>query len=158
MTRVYEIPTHLQVEDVLIAGLTPRQLLRLLAGASIAYGLWDQAILLPFGARAVAAGLVALCALVVALFQPGGRPIDQWIFAAVFYALLPHRWIWRTTEIDSGATEISEASSDWADLAPVLGWGRQVAQTDDAVDEYGQSWSTEERFACARRLCRPASI
>jgi hypothetical protein len=147
MTRVYEIPTHLQVEDVLIAGLTPRQLLRLLAGASIAYGLWDQVILLPLGARAVAAGLVALGALVVALFQPGGRPIDQWIFAAVFYALLPHRWIWRTTEIDSGASEGSEASTDWADLAPVPGWGRQLAQTDDAVGDYGQSWWTEERLA-----------
>ena len=147
MTRVYEIPTHLQVEDVLIAGLTPRQLLRLLAGASIAYGIWDQAILLPLGARAVVAGLVALCALVVALFQPGGRPIDQWIFAAVFYALLPHRWIWRTTEIDSGAIEISEASTDWADLAPVLGWGRQLAQTGDAVGDYGHSGWTEERLA-----------
>jgi hypothetical protein len=147
MTRVYEIPTHLQVEDVLIAGLTPRQLLRLLAGASIAYGLWDQVILLPLGARAVAAGLVALGALVVALFQPGGRPIDQWIFAAVFYALLPHRWIWRTTEIDLGATEISEASTDWADLALVPGWGRQLAQAGDAPDAYGQSWWTEDRLA-----------
>jgi hypothetical protein len=147
MTRVYEIPTHLQVEDVLIAGLTPRQSLRLLAGASIAYGIWDQAILLPLGARAVAAGLAALCALVVTLFQPGGRPIDQWIFAAMFYALLPHRWIWRTTEIDSGASEISEASTDWADLAPVLEWGQQLAQTDDAVGDYEQSWWTEERLA-----------
>ena len=147
MTRVYEIPTHLQVEDVLIAGLTPRQLVRLLAGASIAYGIWDQAMLLPLGARAVAAGLVALCALVMALFQPGGRPIDQWIFAAVFYALLPHRWIWRTTEIDSGATEISEASTDWADLALVPGWGRQLAQASDAPDACGQSWWTEEMLA-----------
>jgi hypothetical protein len=146
MTRVYEIPTHLQVEDVLIAGLTPRQLVRLLAGASIAYGIWDQAMLLPLGARAVAAGLVALGALVVALFQPGGRPIDQWIFAAVFYALLPHRWIWRTTEIESAATETSDASTDWADLAPVLGWGRQLAQTDDAVGDDGQLWWTGERL------------
>jgi hypothetical protein len=146
MTRVYEIPTHLQVEDVLIAGLTPRQLVRLLAGASIAYGIWDQAMLLPLGARAVAAGLVALCALVMALFQPGGRPIDQWIFAAVFYALLPHRWIWRTTEIESAATETSDASMDWADLAPVVGWGQQLAQTDDEVGNYGQLWWTGERL------------
>ena len=32
MTRVYELPTHLQVEDQLIAGLTVRQLLRLMIG------------------------------------------------------------------------------------------------------------------------------
>ena len=43
MPRVYELPTHLQVEDVLIAGLTARQLVRLMIGASLAYGVWDQA-------------------------------------------------------------------------------------------------------------------
>jgi PrgI family protein len=147
MTRVYEVPTHLQVEDALIAGLSPRQLLRLLAGASIAYGIWDQAILLPPAARAAAAALVALCAVVMALFQPGGRPIDQWVFAAVFYALLPHRWIWRPTEFDSGASEMSEASTDWADLAPALGWGRQLAEPDDVDEARGQSWWIEERLA-----------
>jgi len=47
MPRVHELPTHLQVEDVLLAGLTARQLLRLMIGASLAYGLWDQALCLP---------------------------------------------------------------------------------------------------------------
>jgi hypothetical protein len=32
MPRVYELPTHLQVEDQLIAGLTARQLVRLMMG------------------------------------------------------------------------------------------------------------------------------
>jgi hypothetical protein len=45
--RTYELPTHRQVEDVLIAGLTARQLVRLMAGASLSYGLWDQAVWLP---------------------------------------------------------------------------------------------------------------
>ena len=36
MPRVYELPTHLQVEDALIAGLTARQLVRLLLGPSLA--------------------------------------------------------------------------------------------------------------------------
>ena len=44
MPRVYELPTHLQVEDALIAGLTTRQLLRLVIGGTLAYGLWDQAV------------------------------------------------------------------------------------------------------------------
>ncbi len=42
MPRVYELPTHLGVEDQLVAGLTARQLLRLVIGASLAYGVWDQ--------------------------------------------------------------------------------------------------------------------
>jgi hypothetical protein len=82
----------------------------------------------------------------VALFEPDGRPIDQWIFAAAFYAVLPHRWIWRTTEIDSDGSETSETSTDRAELAPVLGWGRH-AQTDDAVGDYAQLWWTEVRLS-----------
>ena len=35
MTRVYELPTHLQVEDQLIAGLTARQSLQLGIGLSL---------------------------------------------------------------------------------------------------------------------------
>src|SRR5712691_6006923 len=35
MPRVYELATHLQVEDQLIGGLTARRLLRLMIGASV---------------------------------------------------------------------------------------------------------------------------
>jgi hypothetical protein len=42
MPRIYEVPTHLNVEDTLLLGLTPRQLVRLAAFTSLAYGLWDQ--------------------------------------------------------------------------------------------------------------------
>jgi hypothetical protein len=42
MPRIYELPTHLQVEDQLIAGMTARQLVRLMIGASLAYGAYDQ--------------------------------------------------------------------------------------------------------------------
>ena len=53
MPRVYELPTHLQVEDQLVAGLTARQLLRLMLGASLAYSVWDQADWLPDEVRLV---------------------------------------------------------------------------------------------------------
>jgi len=91
MPRVHELPTHLQVEDVLLAGLTARQLLRLMIGASLAYGLWDQATSLPIPIRAVLAAVLAAAGLLLALFQPGGRPLDQWVLAALLFAFLPRR-------------------------------------------------------------------
>jgi hypothetical protein len=56
MPRIYEVPTHLNVEDTLLLGLTARQLVRLAAFASLAYGLWDQVTAIPPVPRAVAAG------------------------------------------------------------------------------------------------------
>ena len=60
MPRVYELPTHLQVEDVFIAGLTARQLVRLMVGASLAYGLWDQTATLPMFVRLSGTAVLAV--------------------------------------------------------------------------------------------------
>src|SRR4030081_3974452 len=97
MSRIYELPTHLQVEDVLIAGLTARQLVRLMVGASLAYGLWDQTATLPMFVRFSATGVLALAGLLLALIRPAGRPLDQWLIAALLYAVSPHKQLWRRT-------------------------------------------------------------
>src|SRR5260370_222717 len=73
MPRVYELPTHLQVEDQLIAGLTARQLVRLLVGASLAYGVWDQATWLAQDIRLLFALLIAPVAALFALLEPSTR-------------------------------------------------------------------------------------
>ena len=39
----HEVPTHLNVEDKLLLGLTARQFLYLLVGSSASYALWGQA-------------------------------------------------------------------------------------------------------------------
>ena len=95
MPRVYELPTHLQVEDVLIAGLTARQLLRLMIGASLAYGVWDQAGWLPQDVRLGVAVVLAVIGVLFALLLPGGRPLDQWLLAGVLFVVLPRRLVWR---------------------------------------------------------------
>ena len=51
MPRVYELPTHLDVQDTLLFGLTARQLVRLAVGASIAYAIWNQTAALPAALR-----------------------------------------------------------------------------------------------------------
>src|SRR5438270_13339479 len=94
MPRVYELPSHLQVEDVLIAGLTARQLVRLMVGASLAYGLWDQTAALPMLVRLSATVVLALAGLLLALIRPAGRPLDQWLVAALLFAASPHKQLW----------------------------------------------------------------
>ena len=95
MPRVYELPTHLQVEDVLIAGLTAKQLVRLMIGASLAYGVWDQAGWLAQDVRLGVAVVLAVIGVLFALLQPGGRPLDQWLLAGVLFVVLPRRLVWR---------------------------------------------------------------
>src|ERR1700694_3313771 len=92
MPRVYELPTHLQVEDVLIAGLTARQLLRLMIGASLAYGVWDQAGWLAQDVRLIVAVVPAVVGGLVALLQPGGPPLDQWVLAGVLVSCCRGVW------------------------------------------------------------------
>jgi hypothetical protein len=135
MPRIYELPTHLQVEDVLIAGLTARQLVRLMIGASLSYGVWDQAGWLPHEVRLGVAVVIAVAGLLFALLQPGDRPLDQWLLAGVLYVALPRRLVWRpgTTQLrqparqQSGWAETSEhdADAEPASKRPILWWRRR---------------------------------
>ena len=95
MPRVYELPTHLQVEDQLVAGLTARQVLRLMIGASLAYGVWDQVGWLAQELRLAGAIALAVIGVLFAVLQPGGRPLDRWLLAGVLFVLLPRRLVWR---------------------------------------------------------------
>ena len=47
MPIAYEVPTHLHVSDMIVFGLGAHQLVRLAAGASLAYLIWDQVGALP---------------------------------------------------------------------------------------------------------------
>jgi hypothetical protein len=120
MPRIYELPTHLQVEDVLIAGLTARQLLRLVVGASLAYGVWEQAVWLPQEVRLAAAAVLIVIGILVALLEPGGRPLDQWLLVGMLFVALPRRLVWRP-----GATPLGQPPrvlSGWAELSLHAGW------------------------------------
>ena len=146
MPRVYELPTHLQVEDQLIAGLTARQLLRLAIGASLAYGLWDQAAWLPGEVRLAFAGVLALIGVLSALLQPGGRPLDQWLLAAVLFVALPRCLVWRP-----GAAVLRQPPrepTDWAELELQPAW---LGTVPDGQQELARSGSRHRPRAVWRR-------
>jgi hypothetical protein len=121
MPRVYELPTHLQVEDVLIAGLTARQLVRLMVGASLAYGLWDQTAALPILVRLSATVVLAFAGLLLALIRPAGRPLDQWLVAALLFAVSPRQQLWRRSPPEFLRLPVL-TTQGWAELAPRPDW------------------------------------
>jgi PrgI family protein len=102
-----EIATHLEVEDRILFGLTLRQAIIVLVGLSVGYSAYAQLGRLgwplgPAGAHppqalCIVAGIIpALLALVCAVVEIGGRPIEEWALALVRYAALPKRYVWRS--------------------------------------------------------------
>jgi hypothetical protein len=95
---VHEVPTHLDVQDRALLGLTVRQLLVLASAAACGFSLWSHSGAVP---PAVRVGLAAACVaagLVLALVRPGGRGLDAWGLAALRYAAVPRRCLWRPAE------------------------------------------------------------
>lgn len=126
-TQRQEIPTHLEVEDRILFGLTLRQGVVVLVGLSVGYSLYVQMENLPWPAagagvhpplalRVLVALLPALLALVLAAFQPAGRPLEEWLFALARYAMLPKHCVWRTrATLDKSPEGPSDPDGDEAD-------------------------------------------
>jgi hypothetical protein len=134
MSRVYELPTHLEVEDKLIAGLSTRQLLRLLIGASLAYGVWDQ---LPWVAQEIRLAIALVAAtigVVFALLKPHGRTLDSWLMAALLFVALPRQLVWRPGVTQQHAAQPDRA--DWGELELQPEWldGALTATGEDSTE------------------------
>jgi len=114
MARVYELPTHLQVEDQLIGALSARQSLQLGIGLSLAYGAWDQLPWLPDELRLVLAVILSIVTCVFALIRPFGRPLDQWLVAGLLFFVLPRRLVWLPAA--AWLHQTSREQADWAEL------------------------------------------
>jgi hypothetical protein len=152
--RIYELPTHLEVEDQLIAGLTARQLLRLVIGASLAYGVWDQVPWLPQQARLALAGGLAVTGAVFALLQPRGRPLDAWLLAAALFVVLPRQLVWRPGAAQQRKPRLDQAG--WAELELHPEWvetepDRQLIRSDSASGRSCMSGVAQRRHLTPRR-------
>jgi hypothetical protein len=120
MLKHHEVPTHLNVEDKVLFGLTVRQFLYMLVGSSATYTVWDQ--LGTFGVP-LRVGLAALCVvltLAFALLRPADRPLEEWLAAALVYLAAPRRTTWRPAE-PNAADWYPEAVA-WQELAPSPSW------------------------------------
>jgi hypothetical protein len=119
-TLHHEVPTHLNVEDKVLFGLTVRQFLYLLVGSSASYALWDQSAGLGDAWRAAGVVLCTSVTLAFALVRPAGRALEEWLAAALLFAASPRRATWCPCE--PLLSDWRPASADWQELAPSPVW------------------------------------
>jgi len=119
----HEIPTHLNVEDKLLFGLTMRQFLYVLVGSSTAYSLWDQTLLLPQPLHVGVPGACLLVAAALALLRPLGRPLEEWLLAGALFVASPRCATWNIPEPD--VADWRPPTSAWQELAPDLVWATE---------------------------------
>ena len=126
MTSVHhEVPTHLNVEDKVLFGLTVRQFLYVLVGSSASYALWQQTLQLSDGPRTLLVGMCVVLTLAFALVRPAGRALEEWLVAAWLFAASPRRATWQSPEPVSA--DWRPAGGTWQELSPSLAW----AEDDD---------------------------
>ncbi|MGI9148534.1 MAG: PrgI family protein [Chloroflexota bacterium] len=116
----HEVPTHLDVEDRVLFGLTVRQFLYLLVGSSASYAVWDQTLWLADTLRAVCVVVCLATTLAFALVRPDGRSLEEWAVAALMYVAVPRRAVWQPAE--PRPAEWLPAAASWQELAPSLAW------------------------------------
>ena len=116
----HEIPTHLNIEDRFIGGLSLRQVLCLVVGLAGGYGLWAGWPALPPALRGTAAALCVLLAALVALVRPAGRGLEEWAFVLLHYAAVPRVALWSPAEPDPRDWQPRE--TDWAGGPTELYW------------------------------------
>jgi len=112
------------VSDTIVFGLDAHQLVRLAAGGSLGYLVWDQVTALAPEVRAVVAGLLIAAGAACALLRPGARPLDQWVLAGLLYLASPRQYAWRRAPATSRVA--TRDGSDWASSSPELDWARPI--------------------------------
>lgn len=95
MATRHEIPTHLGVEDRIVAGLTTPQLLVLLAAGCAAYAAWQDTTALPHGMRLLLGGAIVVSALIAALVRPHGQSLLLWVLVLLRYLVVPRVCLWQ---------------------------------------------------------------
>jgi hypothetical protein len=120
MIKHHEVPTHLDVVDKVLLGLSVRQFLYLLVGSSACYTLWEQSAGLAAPLRVALVAVSACVTLAFALLRPAERPLEEWLIAALAYAASPRQSTWQPRE--PHRSDWHPASGGWQELAPSLAW------------------------------------
>lgn len=121
----HEVPTHLDVEDKVLYGLTVRQFLYLLVGSSASYAMWDQVAVVGDGLRVAIVGCCIGTSLAFALVRPAGRALEEWLVVCLVFAASPRRATWQPKE--PVAADWRPAGAGWRELTPSLAWADDEA-------------------------------
>src|SRR5258707_12869035 len=116
----HDVPTHLDVEDKVLYGLTVRKFLYLLVGSSASYTFWDQAAFLGDGARVAGAAICIGTSLAFALVRPAGRALEEWLVAALIFVASPRPATWHP--VRPPAMDRRQAGREWEEPAQRSAW------------------------------------
>lgn len=102
-----DVPTHLDVEDTVVLGLTLRQMLLLLVGSGAAYTLWVHLLHagVPLALGVLVTGCVLAPTIALAFLQPEGLLLDHWLLIRVRYACLPRTLVWGCVPLEDSPRE-----------------------------------------------------
>jgi hypothetical protein len=114
------MPTHLNVEDKIVFGLSVRQFLYLLVGSSASYSLWEQSAGLGDLARVSLVAISGGTTLAFALLRLADRPLEEWLAALLVFVAAPKQAIWRPREPHAADWRLPGVG--WQELAPSLAW------------------------------------
>lgn len=125
----HEIRTHLNREDKPFAGLTFNQLFRLAIGAGLAYLIWNRWLAVPLWPRTILSLAFLLAASVCAIWRPGGRALDEWLFILIRYQATPRYTLWRPRP--PNPAEWQSRESGWVGATPRIQWNDGARDPDD---------------------------
>ena len=107
MHASHKVPTHMNLPDKVVFGLTARQLLLLLIGCSLGYNLWLhlgalEALALPGQVLRIGMALIpAAIAAFLALISVADRPLEVWFLVLVRYWQRPRVYLWRSLRLST---------------------------------------------------------
>ncbi len=119
MSKRHEIPTHLNVEDKAIWGMSITQVMNMIAGCAGTYQAWNQWPWMPLWARCAIAAISLVMTLAFTFLRPFGRRLDEWALVALRYLATPKvsRWVTREQPADE-----QPATGEWQELKPAVAW------------------------------------
>lgn len=178
---MHDVPTHLEVKDKLVFGLTAGQTLFTAASVFVGYSVFHSLLRarVPLLVAALIAGIVALLLTSLALIRPEDRSLDQWSFVLVRYLIQPKVCLLAREEIvqvsdEEALLELQLQQALWGgynahgftaglglnsggsevDEAELFGFGASSLSGQALFDPTGRFSSTSEREAEAADVMR----
>ncbi|GHO56313.1 PrgI family protein [Ktedonobacter robiniae] len=106
----YTVPTHMNEPDKLLFGLTARQLLVLITGASVTYAIWlqvltwtmawERGLLWSRGLALLVVLPLILVTLAFTFLQIADRSLELWVVIWMRARFAPVTYVWRSAEWD----------------------------------------------------------
>jgi hypothetical protein len=117
-----EFPTFLNEQPTIIFGRTGRELLVITIGLACGFLTWTGLgtfiggnVVISDIVKAILVGAIVVCAAIVAFIKVATRPLEEWAFVWLFYAIIPKVYLYIPEEVSmsfetQGAQDVQSKS------------------------------------------------